>query len=406
VINARLKYFLIAITVVAVVSDSMLIPFYPQFFASAFGITDPQYVGIYLAACCFVVMMAFPGWAHLARKVPPLELLIYTQFAAGILSVLCYWAASVWVFWVLSLGMLVFKGSYLLVYPYIMTLEDKDKHGGTIGLLSVIVHFGAILGALLGGLVLQYYAPRQAFLVMAVGDFVQAAVCIVLVIQDNAQKQASYTDPVAEPVEEAAEQTEPESMGSSRFVFKLSLVMLLFYFSAYLIRPFFAVYWESISVFKGEVAAGVVFSIPAFMALLALWLNRRKTDKADPFEGVAASLLWGMGGLLLQASGEETLVLVGRCLFGWAFFYSTVYLDLLVFKLSTPESYATDFSKIHFFQNLGVLIASFTAGSMVSLYGLTTPFVAAAFGFVVTMVCFQYLFKVERKSSRAALQTT
>lgn len=400
--TARLKYLLIGITVVAVVSDSMLIPFYPQFFSSAFGITDPQYVGIYLAACCFVVMLAFPGWALVANKVPPLELLIYTQFAAGTMSVLCYWAETEWIFWILSLGMLVFKGSYLLIYPFIMTFEDKTRHGGTIGLLSVIVHFGAILGSLLGGLVLQWYDPHQAFLVMAVGDFIQMAVCFLLVRQENSQSPAAS----AEPIQERSREPESKPADRRRFVIKLSVVMLLFYFSAYLIRPFFAVYWEQISAFKGEIAAGVVFSIPAFMALLALWRTRCTAQERDPFEGIVASLAWGTGGLLLQASGEEIIVLLGRCLFGWAFFYSTVYLDLLVFRLSTPESYATDFSKIHFFQNLGVLIASFTAGSIASLYGLTMPFIAGAFGFLVTMTVYQSLFKSERQSAKAALQTT
>lgn len=396
--KSNLKTFLILITTFAVVSDSMLIPFYPQFFKAAFSVTDPQHVGLYLAASCFAVMFAFPAWAHVAKKIPALQLLIYTQLAAGILSVMCYWAESILVFWVISLSMIVFKGSYLLIYPFIMTLEDKTRHGGTIGLLSVIVHFGAILGALLGGLVLELYEPRQAFLVMAVGDFLQMAVCMALVRQEKREVQSGTAEP------EMPGTAELPVPANNRFLYKLSFIMLIFYFSAYLIRPFFAVYWESISVFKGEIAAGIVFSVPAFMALLALWFNHRQGSREDAYDRIIPAFLWGSLGLLLQAAPYEVVVFIGRCVFGWALFQSTVYLDLLVFKLSTPQSYATDFSIIHFFQNLGVLIASYAAGWMVSVYGLPAPFLAGAAGLMATLVCYQFLFKTPKEPEEEAAQ--
>ena len=397
----NLKTFLIGITVIAVVSDSMLIPFYPQFFAAVFNVTDPQYVGNYIAATCLVVMLAFPCWARVAKTIAPLHLLIYTQLAAGILSVMCFWTTSLWAFWTVSLAMLAFKGSYLLVYPFVMSLEDSSRHGGTIGLLSVIVHFGAILGALLGGIVLQLLEPRQAFLIMAVGDFLQTLVCILLVRQERSEnpQPAGAGDPQLSGGETV-------SHGNRRFIVKLSLVMLVFYFCAYLIRPFFSVYWESISAFKGEIAAGMVFAIPALMALLALWSNHKRKTGEETFDGILSALLIGSCGLLLQGTQQELIVLAGRCLFGWALFQSTVRLDLLVFRLSTPESYATDFSKIHFFQSLGVLLASHAAGSLVSSYGLPLPFFTAAFGFVVTLVLYLFLFKPERESARAALQVS
>ena len=289
----NLKTFLIGITVIAVVSDSMLIPFYPQFFAAVFNVTDPQYVGNYIAATCLVVMLAFPCWARVAKTIPPLHLLIYTQLAAGILSVMCFWTTSLWAFWTVSLAMLAFKGSYLLVYPFVMSLEDSSRHGGTIGLLSVIVHFGAILGALLGGIVLQLLEPRQAFLIMAVGDFLQTLVCILLVRQERSEnpQPAGAGDPQLSGGETV-------SHGNRRFIVKLSLVMLVFYFCAYLIRPFFSVYWESISAFKGEIAGrhtGVLISNGDGEAVAyALWnLEDRGPIMIDPGTKVYRGMIVG-----------------------------------------------------------------------------------------------------------------
>ena len=55
-----LKASLVLMTVIAVVSDSMLHPFYPQYFAVVLGVTDPRHVGLYIAACSLTVMLAFP----------------------------------------------------------------------------------------------------------------------------------------------------------------------------------------------------------------------------------------------------------------------------------------------------------------------------------------------------------
>jgi predicted MFS family arabinose efflux permease len=387
--NSQLKFFLVAMVAVSVISDSMLVPFYPQFFAVAFSITAPQHVGLYLSAICFVVMLAFPLWAAAAKHIPVLRLLIYTQFAAGVLSILCYESDSLLDFWFVSLLMQVFKGSYLLIYPFVMSLEHKDQHGGTIGLLSVIVHLGGIAGAGIGGFALELFEPRLVFLLMSVGDFLQMLVCAFLLGKDKA----------AHPVQ----QHPSEHATTGSLVYRLGLIMLIFYFSVYLIRPFFSRYWESISAWNGEMISGLVFAIPGAIALLALCLNKNMRSSKH---GIVSAALLGMFGLLLQASGQQAIVLLGRCLFGWALFQATVRLDLLLFEVSAPASYAADFSKIYFFQSLGALIASYTAGSLVASQGLQMPFIAGALGLVLTAFLYALLFKAVPKPMNAVMETS
>ncbi|MBU2570250.1 MAG: MFS transporter [Gammaproteobacteria bacterium] len=384
------KFFLVAMIGVSVISDSMLMPFYPQFFEAAFSVTDPQQTGLYLSAVCLAVMVSFPVWAAVSRQIPVLRLLIYTQCAAGLLSLLCYRADSLAYFWLMSLTMLLFKGSYLLIYPYIMSLEPKDKHGRTIGMLAVLVHLGGILGAAAGGVVLEGFEPRQAFLVMAAGDFVQMLVCVFL------------PSPTASEPETSKTPGGPEPAGvPSGIILRLGLIMLLFYFSVFLTRPFFASYWKSISSWDGEIVSGLVFAIPGAMALLALCLKSGTTAK----NGIIPAILAGTTGLLLQASGQEALVLSGRCLFGWALFKATVRLDWLFFKSASSHSYAADFSKIYFFQSLGALVASYAAGSIVAEYGLQATFLAGAIGLAGTACLYALLFKARAKSTAAVLET-
>jgi hypothetical protein len=70
-----MRRVLLTLTTLAVVGDAVLLPFYPQYFASRFGVNDASLVGNYLAAMCLVVMLALPAWAALARRVDLLRLL-------------------------------------------------------------------------------------------------------------------------------------------------------------------------------------------------------------------------------------------------------------------------------------------------------------------------------------------
>jgi DHA1 family multidrug resistance protein-like MFS transporter len=388
------KLFLILMTVIAVITDSMLHPFYPQYFAKVFGVVDPRYVGFYIGACSLTVMLSFPLWAMLSRRVSVLRLLVATQIATGVLSVACCATTSLGWFWLISLCMMVFKASYLLIYPYVMSLEAKEHHVGTISLLAFVVYFGNILAALLSGMVFELLDPRCLFLGMACGDVLQILVCLRLLA-------APISAPEHGPSDDAS--AEPLAALPRYFVYRLGLVMLVMYFSAYLSEPFFSSYWERVSALDNKIITGLVFAIPGVAALLGLYVNaRQRGDGGDPYAGILPAIGVGICSIWLQAAGVPLALLIGRFLYGWALFQSMVRLDSLLFRLSTPETYSVDFSKINVFQGLGVLFASFAAGSLVSSFGLTATFVVAAGGFLVGALLYCGLFRRELWPRRSA----
>ncbi|UII19645.1 MFS transporter [Fulvivirga ligni] len=383
----NLKLFLIGMTLLAVVSDSMLHPFFPQFFKGTFGVSDPKHVGYYIAAMCFTVMVAFPLWAFVTKRVAELKLLVYTQLAAGLLCVYCFRINSLALFWVISLTMIVFKGSYLLIYPYVMSLVEKENHTSTVGLLSVVVHFGSILGAILGGAAVDSFNPKFIFLVMAAGDFIQMAVSFYLLRSSRYNTDYKLPD----------EPTEKSDLLPKDFILKLGLITMILYGSAYMIRPFFSVYWEAISSYDSKIVSGSMYALPALVALVALWLDHRKILAKDGFNAIIPSIILGVAGLLLQGSQVAWVIIVGRLIYGWAIYHAVIKFDVLLFELSTPKAYATDYSKIHFFQNLGVLITSFGVGVMVDQYGLVIPFWIAGAGFLITLSLYCLVFKSSRE---------
>ncbi|WP_438425663.1 MFS transporter [Aquimarina macrocephali] len=388
-----LKKILILMTLVAVVSDYLLHPFYPQFFEARFGVTDPKYVGYYFAAICFMVMIAFPFWAYISKKMAELNILVYTQCIAGILALYCYWTTSYINFWIISLIMVIFKGSYLLVYPYILKIITKKEHTGTIGLLSVVVHLGGILGAVIGGLTVDLVDASYIFLVMAAGDFMQMGISMYVL---RSKKYDTNKIIETQSTLDAKDKIIPQG-----FILKIGLVTMVLYFSDFLIRPFFSLYWESLSDYDGKLISGCIYAIPGFVALIALWINTKHIPKYKN-KSILSALFLGMIGLILQGLPVETIVVLGRIIYGWAIFQGVVRFDVLLFEFSSPNSYAIDYSKVHFFQNLGVLLASFSVGILVDHHGLQIPFRVALAGFLITLGMYYFIF--HRTTSRTRVK--
>ena len=364
-----LRHALIAMSALACFSDAVLIAFYPQFFAQRYGMHSELHTGAYIACISLAVMVAFPLWARLARRVETLQLLVWTQAAAGVLCLLSAQAQSLHAYWLLSMAMFVCKSSYLLMYPYLLRLQRPEQHAATVGLLTLVVHLVGIVGVAAGGALLQQVGAQLALYSMAAGDFLQMGVCAWLLASGRAVR-------VLRP-------GEPASGGgrASRAVWRLAMLMLVFDFSAYLTRPFFTEHWQRLAGSHNQLVAGLVFAVPAAMALLGLLANHRaRRHQRAAWDALLPNLLIGGAGLLLQAAPSPALLLVGRCLYGWALFQALVRLEVSVFKLSTPQAYATDYALANFFQNLGVLLASFAAGALVAVVGQAWVFVLAAAG--------------------------
>ena len=390
----NLKHSLILLTLVSVIADTMLLPFYPQFFTQAFQYSSAEHVGYYIAACCITVMIMFPLWAKVAQYVHEFHIWVYSQIAACSLGIACYYSTSLLEFWILSQAMLVFKASYLLIYPFVMRLEEKDKHLGMVGLFSVLMHFGAIGGALLGAFTLQFISPKAWYLIMASTDALQVCVCLYLIFKLNVHWRVSsqviegaYADP------NVNEGSIPRPL--NRLLAALGVSTMLFYFSVFLIRPFFTRYWEQINEstwLATELVTGFVYSLPGWVAVIGLWINHKRKNQDKNFSIIATSMLMGVIGMLLQSSDIYWVVIFGRCIFGWALFQSTVRLELLLFEISKPERYAKDFSSMHFMQNLGVILASFSVGHLVANQPIQFAFFLGAVGLLVTLLVFYWVF--------------
>src|SRR5690606_19603686 len=187
---------IIIMSALGMMSDTVLIGFYPQFFDMRYGSTDQVHTGMYVAAISIAVMCTLPVWVRVARRFEPMSLIGFTQCIAGLLCLSAIWAETLTQYWVLTMLMFMFKSSYLLMFPYLMRIVSSDEHSRTIALLSVVVHTSGILAAASGGYILQHFGASAAMVLMAVGDFGQMAITLwlnrtgcIIKVNENQTKQ-------------------------------------------------------------------------------------------------------------------------------------------------------------------------------------------------------------------------
>ena len=399
----RLRHGLILMTLFAVISDALLIPFYPQFFAERYGEGSPWHVGAYVAFISITVMCVFPLWVRVARRFETLHILQVTQGVAAALCLASYWAPDLASYWVLSMAMFAFKSSYLLNFPYLMRTETDATRAGAIGLLSVTAHLGVVLGAVAGGAVIEHWGVRGCVLLMALADLVQMGLCTWLI------RSRRMVPVLAKDAEERAAPRRFSLTGHTA-ILKLAVVMLLFDFGAALVRPFFSLYWSSLSAAGseagGELAAGAAFAVPKIVAVGALLVHRWLTlPEQHPTRRTLANLMLGAVGLLLQAAPDMATLLIGRVLLGWALYQLVINFDVQLYQLSTPDDFGRDYGVINIFQNCGVLLASFIAGSLVATLGLRAPFLVASAAFLLAAALWLWSFPKARPADRASAIT-
>lgn len=373
-----LRPALLAMTAIAVICDTMLLPYYPQLFEARFAVTSSFAVGMYLASISLAVMLAFPVWVAVTKRRDTLSVLVWTQIAAGMLSLGCYASSDIVSFWAFSVVMVGFKASYLLMYPYVISMQPVEKHATTIGALAVIVHFGGIVGAVSGSELVDAYGYAVPYAAMALGDFLQAAVCLFLL--KNARRKATTSD-IAQP-----ETTTPPATEERKRFALLFCVMLLFYFGFYMSMPFMTLWWHAVSGEQTQLLAGLVYAIPGAVAVTILVLDHKRGKGLQVWRRNETGMALTAIGLAIQAVPHPAAVIIGRVIYGIGLYRVTIGLDALFFERAQKHRYASGFSLLNIARNSGVMLAAVTSGILVQHFGTGVPFVVAGV-FVVATLC-------------------
>ncbi len=354
----------------AVFTEVLLSPFYPQFFRKVFGVEDLQYTGYYIFVCRLTVVICAPLWGWLSRRVAVRYLLCAGQAGTAIMTALMATATSAEQFLIYTIALLLFKSSYLMVYPLIIQIAGTERRSAIAGLYQAVFHGAIIAATVAGAWMVNLDAPLFLFYWIALADLLQLGLCLWVLRSPSAPQEIPSSASTAQP-----------SSGGDRWGFMviLGVVILTFQLANNLVRPFFTEYILAPEPFGIDLlSSSVIFLIPSLMAIAAMPFIRRVAHPPR------LPLLYtvGMGCLALSLLGQGWgqslgILIFSRVVYGFFLAVTQAVLELHLFSQSSQQKLHFNYSLITAFGNVGHLGAPLLASQLVSTYTLASPLIAA-----------------------------
>ncbi|MDN4073973.1 MFS transporter [Fictibacillus terranigra] len=348
-----------------VFTEVLFSPFYPQFFQKVFGVSDLQFTGNYLFLCRLSVVAASPVWGWLSKKVDRKRLLLIGQAGTGLSCGMMALAVTETQFAVWSLILLLFKSSYLLLYPLLLeSAMDQKKVTANYHALAQCAAAGA---ALASSWLIQLKDPLSVFWWIGGLDLLQALICMAVLSKTKTESRIHKT-----PI--------PASASAARksrdlyFLMKLGITVFTLHFAVTLIRPLFTVYTEA-EYGSSYVESSFLFLLPSFMTLAALPVMKKlKSENLRNVYMISGAMV--LISILLQG-GSSTFVLftAGRCLFGFFLAICLASLDMSLFQKGKEAGH--QYGWMCSFQNLGLLLAPVSVPAFTENGASSVPFWAA-----------------------------
>ncbi|MBO0351144.1 MFS transporter [Phormidium pseudopriestleyi FRX01] len=353
----------------AIFSEVLLSPFYPQFFSKVFGMEDLAYTGFYIFVCRLTVVICAPAWGFLARFWEVKYLLYAGQAGAAVMTALMATSTSANQFLAYTICLLLFKSSYLLVYPLIIQLAGKERQSAIAGTYQAVFHGAIVAGTIAGAWMVNLEAPLRLFYGVAAADLFQFCLCLFIL------KNVSTQQPEKSPAETT------DAVGNQwEFILALGLVILTFQLANNLVRPFFTTYVTQSDKFNVDlVASSYLFMIPSVMAIAALPYIRKfcQSDRLSSIYLIGIGLLAVT--LFLQGWTKSLgIVVLARIVYGFCLAVTQATLELRLFGSSSSDRLHFNYSLAMSFANLGHLAAPLLASWAVSTSNLAAPLWVAA----------------------------
>lgn len=352
----------------AIFSEVLLSPFYPQFFSKVFGVEDLAYTGFYIFVCRLTVVICAPAWGFLARFCEVKYLLYAGQAGAAVMTALMATSSNANQFLAYTICLLLFKSSYLLVYPLIIQLAGKERQSAIAGTYQSVFHGAIVAGTIAGAWMVNLEAPLRLFYGVAAADLFQFCLCLFIL------RKVSTRQP------EKSEAATPAVGNQWGFILAIGLVILTFQLANNLVRPFFTAYVTQPDSFNVDlVASSYLFMIPSVMAIAALPYIRKfcKSERLSSIYLIGIAVLAVT--LFLQGwTNSLGIVVLARIVYGFCLAVTQATLELRLFGNSSSDRLHFNYSLAMSFANLGHLSAPLLASWVVSTYSLAAPLWVAA----------------------------
>ncbi len=360
-----------------------MVPFIPLFIKNELGIFETAALATYVSAFNFFGTMAYaifcPIWGILGDKfgIKPM-LLRGTFLTAFIFPLMAY---------VHTPAMLIFlrflsaacAGTTAASQIMIARTTPDNKQGFALGVLSTAIWGGAVLGNVIGGLLIHYYSFMHAFWFCGILYFI-AGFSVLFTKDDMTRTNAS---------------TQETSL-RKRFIPSFSrvvLIMLVLFFVMGLIRnieiPYIALRIEELTS-KEEAAylTGIISAIVCCGAILSGIVNGYLADKLSAKQLLLPIFIISAFSLFFQGWGNIIVFTVARTfLFLMAGGLQPI-LQKVLSAVTPKENRGSSFGLSSLAQNSGNMLAAVIGGCCFTYLHTNGVFFTAAIFFLLAMPLF------------------
>ena len=172
---------------------SFSLPFSPFFIRDALGVSADSQVKMYAAlataSSALALAVMSPLWGILADRYGRKPMLLRANFAGAIIVALMGLSPNITAFIALRMLQGLFTGTMSAAMTLMACCAPRNRQGLTLGALSAAVYSGDMTGQFIGGLLVEWYGFRQAFLYsgMAIG---MSGLLVLLLVREDFQRPA------------------------------------------------------------------------------------------------------------------------------------------------------------------------------------------------------------------------
>ncbi len=167
---------------------SFSLPFSPFYIRDVLGVSADAQVKMYaaLATACASLSLAVmsPLWGILADRYGRKPMLLRANFAGAIIVALMGMAPNISIFIALRMLQGLFTGTMSAAMTLMACCAPRNRQGLTLGALSAAVYSGDMTGQFIGGLLVEWYGFRQAFLYSGIAIGLSGLLVLLLVRED------------------------------------------------------------------------------------------------------------------------------------------------------------------------------------------------------------------------------
>ena len=350
--------------ILVVVGYAAALPFIALFISDRYGITNEGSLGLIVSWFHFVSTGSFavmaPVWGRLADRFGRKIMLLRACFMDAIIFPLMVYSPNMTVLFVLRILASVFTGTTSAAQPLMIAGTPKEHHGLALGLLSTSLWAGNMLGYLFGGLIVNSFGFKVAFLFCGFTYFLSGI--IVLFVHEE------FT-----PVVKAKGKPFWKEDSFSGSIWLLLSILLLLSLIRYFELPYLPQLVMRITgPAKAPFWTGNVSAAGALGGILAGTLCGYLADKTSANKIIIPGLCLASANLLLQIHVTSLpLLMVTRFVANFATGGIAPIIMTLITRFTSKEQRGFIFGLNTTAENTGIMLSTVFSGGVVYYAGIS-----------------------------------